>query len=128
MTIQGREWVIIATPLYDDAAIRGAVAVVRDMTQERRLNKLREDFITNITHELRTPISLLQGYSEAIIDDIADTVEAKNELAQIIHDESLRIGRLVNQSSSKSCSDGSRRYKSCGGRSRNKSIPGTNRP
>lgn len=96
--IQGREWVIIATPLYDDAAIRGAVAVVRDMTQERRLNKLREDFITNITHELRTPISLLQGYSEAIIDDIADTVEAKNELAQIIHDESLRIGRLVNQS------------------------------
>lgn len=98
VTIQGREWVIIATPLYDDAAIRGAVAVVRDMTQERRLNKLREDFITNITHELRTPISLLQGYSEAIIDDIADTVEAKNELAQIIHDESLRIGRLVNQS------------------------------
>ncbi|MFP7477326.1 ATP-binding protein [Terribacillus saccharophilus] len=97
VTIQGREWVIIATPLYDDAAIRGAVAVVRDMTQERRLNKLREDFITNITHELRTPISLLQGYSEAIIDDIADTVEAKNELAQIIHDESLRIGRLVNQ-------------------------------
>ncbi|MFJ6411679.1 PAS domain-containing sensor histidine kinase [Terribacillus saccharophilus] len=98
VTIQGREWVIIATPLYDDAAIRGAVAVVRDMTQERRLNKLREDFITNITHELRTPISLLQGYSEAIIDDIADTIEAKNELAQIIHDESLRIGRLVNQS------------------------------
>lgn len=97
VTIQGREWVIIATPLYDDAAIRGAVAVVRDMTQERELNKLREDFITNITHELRTPISLLQGYSEAIIDDIADTVEAKNELAQIIHDESLRIGRLVNQ-------------------------------
>ncbi|SNZ10423.1 two-component system, OmpR family, sensor histidine kinase ResE [Terribacillus aidingensis] len=97
LTIQGREWVIIATPLYDDAAIRGAVAVVRDMTQERRLNKLREDFITNVTHELRTPISLLQGYSEAIIDDIADTVEAKNELAQIIHDESLRIGRLVNQ-------------------------------
>ncbi|MFS0560242.1 ATP-binding protein [Terribacillus sp. 179-K 1B1 HS] len=97
VTIQGREWVIIATPLYEDAAIRGAVAVVRDMTQERRLNKLREDFITNITHELRTPISLLQGYSEAIIDDIADTVEAKNELAQIIHDESLRIGRLVNQ-------------------------------
>ncbi|SDD46503.1 two-component system, OmpR family, sensor histidine kinase ResE [Terribacillus halophilus] len=97
VTIQGREWVIIATPLFEDAAIRGAVAVVRDMTQERRLNKLREDFITNITHELRTPISLLQGYSEAIIDDIADTVEAKNELAQIIHDESLRIGRLVNQ-------------------------------
>ncbi|QXE00305.1 ATP-binding protein [Terribacillus sp. DMT04] len=97
LTIQGREWVIIATPLYDEAAIRGAVAVVRDMTQERRLNKLREDFITNVTHELRTPISLLQGYSEAIIDDIADTVEAKNELAQIIHDESLRIGRLVNQ-------------------------------
>jgi len=94
----GRSWVIIMTPLYDEQnKVRGAVAVIRDMTAERRLDKLRKDFIANVSHELRTPISLLQGYSEAIVDDIAETVEDKNELAQIIHEESLRMGRLVNE-------------------------------
>ncbi|RDY70134.1 HAMP domain-containing protein [Halobacillus trueperi] len=97
MTLQGRSWVIIMTPLYDKEKVRGAVAVLRDMTEERRLNKLRKDFIANVSHELRTPISMLQGYSEAIVDDIAESKEDKNELAQIIHDESLRIGRLVNE-------------------------------
>ncbi|MFQ3542936.1 ATP-binding protein [Halobacillus rhizosphaerae] len=97
ITVQGRTWVIIMTPLYDNDYVRGAVAVLRDMTDERRLDKLRKDFIANVSHELRTPISMLQGYSEAIVDDIAETKEDKNELAKIIHDESLRIGRLVNE-------------------------------
>lgn len=97
ISLQGRIYVMLMTPLYDQSYIRGAVAVIRDMTEERRLDKLRKDFIANVSHELRTPISMLQGYSEAIVDDIADTKEAKNELAQIIHEESLRMGRLVNE-------------------------------
>lgn len=97
ISLQGRNWVMIMTPLYDQTYVRGAVAVVRDMTEERRLDKLRKDFISNVSHELRTPISLLQGYSEAIIDDIAESKEDKNELAQIINEESLRMGRLVNE-------------------------------
>src|SRR5699024_12796825 len=60
-------------------------------------DKLRKDFISNVSHELRTPISLMQGYSEAIMDDIAASTEEKNELAQIIHEESLRMSRLVNE-------------------------------
>ncbi|WP_083443594.1 ATP-binding protein [Ornithinibacillus contaminans] len=97
ISIQGRTWVMIMTPLYDQAYIRGAVAVMRDMTEERRLDKLRKDFIANVSHELRTPISMLQGYSEAIVDDIAESKEEKNELAQIIYEESLRLSRLVNE-------------------------------
>ncbi|WP_079530164.1 ATP-binding protein [Halobacillus hunanensis] len=97
ITVQGRTWVMLMTPLYDRTYIRGAVAVLRDMTEERRLDKLRKDFIANVSHELRTPISMLQGYSEAIVDDVAETKEDKNELAKIIHDESLRISRLVNE-------------------------------
>ncbi|GGM22623.1 sensor histidine kinase ResE [Paraliobacillus quinghaiensis] len=97
VTIQGRNWVMIMSPLYDQTNVRGVVAVIRDMTEERKMDKLREEFIANVSHELRTPISLLQGYSEAIVDDIAESNEEKNELAQIIHDESLRMGRLVNE-------------------------------
>lgn len=97
LNLQGRNWVMIMTPLYDRSYVRGAVAVIRDMTEERQLDKLRKDFIANVSHELRTPIALLQGYSEAIVDDIAESKEEKNELAQIIHDESLRMSRLVNE-------------------------------
>ncbi|WP_042223557.1 ATP-binding protein [Oceanobacillus manasiensis] len=97
ISLQGRNWVMLMTPLYDQAFVRGAVAVIRDMTEERRLDKLRKDFIANVSHELRTPISMLQGYSEAIVDDIAETKEQKNELGQIIYEESLRMGRLVNE-------------------------------
>jgi two-component system sensor histidine kinase ResE len=97
ISLQGRNWVIIMTPLYNQRNIRGAVAVLRDMTEERRLDKLRKDFIANVSHELRTPIAMLQGYSEAIIDDIASTDEEKKEIAQVIYDESLRMGRLVNE-------------------------------
>ena len=43
---------------------------------------------------LRTPIAMLQGYSEAIVDDIAQTDEEKKEMASVIYDESLRMGRL----------------------------------
>ena len=95
--LQGRSWVVVMTPLYNQSAIRGAVAVFRDMTEERRLDKLRKDFIANVSHELRTPIAMLQGYSEAIVDDIASSDEEKKEVAQIIYDESLRMGRLVNE-------------------------------
>ncbi|PLR86097.1 PAS domain-containing sensor histidine kinase [Bacillus canaveralius] len=97
ISFQGRFWVIIVSPLYNNKFIRGAVAVIRDMTEERQLNKLRKDFIANVSHELRTPISMMQGYSEAIVDDIAGTVEEKQEMAKVIYDESLRMGRLVNE-------------------------------
>ncbi len=97
ISLQGRHWVILVSPLYSNQFIRGAVAVLRDMTEERQLEKMRKDFIANVSHELRTPISMLQGYSEAIVDDIAESQEEKKEMARVIYDESLRMGRLVNE-------------------------------
>ena len=96
ITLQGHDWVLIVSPLYGNESIRGAVAIIRDMTDERKMDKLRSDFIANVSHELRTPISMLQGYSEAIIDDIAQSQDEKKDMAKIIYDESLRMGRLVN--------------------------------
>ena len=95
--IDAHYWAVIVSPLYNNKNIRGAVAVLRDMTENRKLEKMKNDFIANVSHELRTPISMLQGYSEAIIDDIAETEEEKKEMAKVIYDESLRMGRLVNE-------------------------------
>lgn len=95
--VQGRTWSLVMVPLMDREQIRGAVAVIRDMTHERKLDKMRNDFVANVSHELRTPLSMLQGYSEAIVDDIATTPEEHKELAQIIYDESVRMSKLVNE-------------------------------
>ncbi|QDS34544.1 ATP-binding protein [Brevibacillus brevis] len=95
--VQGRIWSVVMVPLNDRDQIRGAVAVLRDITQERKLDKMRNDFVANVSHELRTPLSMLQGYSEAIVDDIVATPEEHKELAQIIYDESARMTKLVNE-------------------------------
>ncbi|OPH60875.1 two-component sensor histidine kinase [Paenibacillus ferrarius] len=93
--VQNGVWSVAMTPLYTRDQVRGAVAVLRNVTEEERLDKLRKDFVANVSHELRTPISMLQGYSEALLDDIPSTPEERVELVQVIHDESLRMGRLV---------------------------------
>ncbi|TDF99310.1 ATP-binding protein [Paenibacillus piri] len=93
--VQNEVWSVVMAPLYSRDAVRGVVAVLRNVTEEFRLDKVRKDFVANVSHELRTPLSMLQGYSEALLDDIAGTPEERRELAQVIHDESLRMGRLV---------------------------------
>ncbi|MFS7400297.1 ATP-binding protein [Carnobacterium maltaromaticum] len=86
-------------PLYseDMVTVRGVLASVQDMTKERRLDKMRVDFINNVSHELRTPLVMIRGYSEAILDDVAETREDKHEMAKIIWEESERMSRMVNE-------------------------------
>ncbi|MEC0243366.1 ATP-binding protein [Paenibacillus dokdonensis] len=88
-------WSVHMAPLYADNDIRGAVAVVRDITEQVKLEKMRQDFVANVSHEIRTPLSMMQGYSEALLDGMAASPEESEELIQVIHDESLRMGRLV---------------------------------
>ena len=93
--IAGSYFAVTISPLYNGAIVRGAVAVIRDKTEQNRLEKMRSDFIANVSHELRTPIAMLQGYSEAILDGVVSTDEERNEMIRIIYDESQRMGRLV---------------------------------
>ena len=95
LEMEGSYYAITFSPLYSGDSIRGAVAVLRDMTEQHRLDRLRSDFIANVSHELRTPIVMLQGYSEAIIDNIVTTDEERDEMIKIIYEESKRMGRLV---------------------------------
>lgn len=88
-------WSVHMAPLYADGEVRGAVAVLRDVTEEVRLEKMRRDFVANVSHEIRTPLSMMQGYSEALLDGMAASPEESADLVQVIHDESLRMGRLV---------------------------------
>ncbi len=94
--VHSNVWSVVMAPLQSGGVVRGAVAVIRNVTEEHRLEKLRRDFVANVSHEIRTPLSMLQGYSEALLDEIVASPEERQELVQVIYDESLRMGRLVN--------------------------------
>jgi len=55
----------------------------------------QRDFVANVSHELKTPLTSIQGFAQAILDDTADTPEARKQAAQIIYNESGRMHRLA---------------------------------
>ena len=76
---------------------------VQDLTRafnsmiERVDNSQRSqrDFVANVSHELKTPLTSIQGFAQAILDDTANTPEARRQAAQIIYDESGRMHRMA---------------------------------
>ena len=74
---------------------KGVVGVFHDITAIRRLEKMRSEFVANVSHELKTPITSLRGFAETLLDGAMNDPETCREFLQIIHDESLRLQRLV---------------------------------
>jgi len=62
---------------------------VHDSQQSQR------DFVANVSHELKTPLTSIQGFAQAILDGTASTVEARSQAAEVIYDESNRMHRMV---------------------------------
>lgn len=63
--------------------------------QKKRIDDMRKDFIFSISHELRTPISLIKGYAEGLLDNIANDEESKNYYCEVIVDESMKMEKHV---------------------------------
>ncbi len=79
--------------VHDGVKAAGAVVFVRDMSQTRRVDQLRRDFVANVSHELKTPIGALGLLSETM-SDVDDPVVARR-LAERVASEAQRLGRLV---------------------------------
>lgn len=91
----GKNIVFHITPLKEKEAIKGAVAVVQDITELRKVDQLRREFIANVSHELRTPLTSIQGFLEAAIDQVISLEEFKDKYLPLIHSETLRLSRLI---------------------------------
>ncbi|HEX3031752.1 MAG TPA: HAMP domain-containing sensor histidine kinase, partial [Bacillota bacterium] len=66
-----------------------------DIERERQLDKMRKEFVSNVSHELKTPIALIQGYAEGLKLNVAGDEENKNFYCDVIIDESNKMNRLV---------------------------------
>ncbi len=76
-------------------ADRGAVVVVRDITESEQLNRMRRDFVANVSHELRTPLAAIQGYAETLCDGAIDERETALRFSQRIVDQCRRLAALL---------------------------------
>lgn len=75
--------------------IAGAVAVFRDVTELRRLERMRSEFVANVTHELGTPLTSIQGFIETLLEGAVDEPATARRFLTIIKDEADRLGRLI---------------------------------
>lgn len=69
----------------------------RDIEQKSKLEQMRSTFISDVSHELKTPIALIQGYSEGLLENVNTDEESRKFYAEVILDESNKMDKLVKQ-------------------------------
>uniref|UniRef100_A0A7V3VSS5 histidine kinase n=1 Tax=Mesoaciditoga lauensis TaxID=1495039 RepID=A0A7V3VSS5_9BACT len=72
------------------------IVVIKDVTNERELDNFRREFISNVSHELKTPLTSIHGYAETLLDDDFTDIETVKHFLEIIENESARMSRLIN--------------------------------
>ncbi len=71
------------------------ILVLHDITEVERLNQVRQDFVANVSHELKTPLTSVRGYAETLLEGGLDDVEHREGFVRIIRDQSARLQSLV---------------------------------
>lgn len=83
------------TPIYGEREGMGVVAVLHDITAIRKLERMRTEFVANVSHELKTPVTSLRGFAETLLDGAVEDPQMQREFLEIIQAESLRLERLI---------------------------------
>lgn len=67
----------------------------RDIEKKEEIDKMRREFLANVSHELKTPIALIQGYAEGLAESVNDDVESRSFYCEVIMDEASRMNLMV---------------------------------
>ena len=73
----------------------GAVLVLHDITDLRKLERVRRDFVANVSHEFRTPLTAIQGFAETLLAGAMDDPQNRGKFLEIILEHSRRLARLT---------------------------------
>src|SRR5579885_1075356 len=89
-----RRTLAVRTQLIDDGRrTLGVIAVIDDVSERRRLEEIRRDFVANVSHELKTPMGALGLLAETLVSETDPTVAQR--LASRIHTEAFRVSRII---------------------------------
>lgn len=82
---------------YQKGTFLGVMAVVTDVTEARRIEARRKEFVSNVSHEFRTPMTLISGYAEMLRMWDEVTKEERNKALDVIEQETKRLKKLVSE-------------------------------
>lgn len=87
---------IDGVPMFeDDDTYRGMLFLIQDISNIRRLERMRSEFVANVSHELKTPIAAVKGFAETLLGGGVQDEQTSRAFLQIIYDESERLNRLI---------------------------------
>src|SRR5690625_2502137 len=87
---------IVGAPIFNERnMMKGVVLVIYDITEFKNLEVMRKDFVANVSHELKTPITSIKGFAETLLDGAAEDPDTLRQFLTIIYDESNRIQLLI---------------------------------
>ena len=87
--------VTLSAVLGSNGEVAGVVSVLHDMTREHEIAKMKSDFVANVSHELKTPLSSIKAYVEMLMDGEAEDEATQAEFYEIIASETDRLHRLI---------------------------------
>ncbi len=67
----------------------------KDIEEKTQIDEMRKEFLSNVSHELKTPIALIQGYAEGLLDNISDDGESRDFYCEVIIDEADKMNKMV---------------------------------
>ncbi len=73
------------------------IELEKDIEEKSKIDEMRKQFISDVSHELKTPIALIQGYAEGLVENVNTDEESKKFYAEVILDESNKMDKLVKQ-------------------------------
>ena len=73
------------------------IELEKDIEEKSQIDEMRKSFISDVSHELKTPIALIQGYSEGLIENVNSDEESRKFYAEVIQDEATKMDKLVKQ-------------------------------
>ena len=76
---------------------RTNIELEKDIEQKSRIDEMRKQFISDVSHELKTPIALIQGYAEGLVENVTTDEESRKFYVEVILDEANRMDKLVKQ-------------------------------
>lgn len=74
---------------------QAAVVVLHDITELRRLERARRDFVANVSHEFKTPLTAIQGFAETLLGGALEDRENNRRFLEIIREHAVRLARLT---------------------------------
>lgn len=80
--------------IINGSEVIGIVAVIQDITDIRKLENMRSQFVANVSHELKTPLTSIKGFAETLKD--VDDAATRDKFLDIINEEAERLTRLIN--------------------------------